>query len=184
MTFLKAEKLTHLILTVSGSDHSDFLLPLLKAYSQFQCNVLNSRITAMGNELITHFYIAGNWAGIAKLEASLPLFESKLNVKIFAKRTGAGPDESPRIPYNIQVVGPDRIGILFDIVQCLRKQDAHIDEIQSDQFKAPRTGHPMATLSLTVSVPENRAITCFRESILSYCEERNLDAYVEPYKLN
>ena len=184
MNFIKAEKLTHLILTISGSSHTDFLLPLLKTYAQFECNILNARISALGNELITHFYIAGNWAGIAKLEASLPSFESKLNVKVMVKRTTSGPEESPRIPYNIQVVGPDRVGILFDLVQCLKKQDAHIDEIQSDQFKAPRTGHPMANLSITVSVPETRAITSFRESILSYCEARNLDAYVEPYKLN
>jgi glycine cleavage system transcriptional repressor len=54
--------------------------------------------------------------------------------------------------------------------------------MRTDCYAAPHTGTPMFTVNLIIGVPATEHIARLRDQFLSFCDEFNLDAIMEPVK--
>jgi glycine cleavage system transcriptional repressor len=84
---LKDTSTKHLIIIVLGALRAGSINELIKAISHYGCNIVDSRISTLGQEFAANLLVTGTWNTIAKLETSLPLLEKKLELSILQRRT-------------------------------------------------------------------------------------------------
>ena len=76
----------------------------------------------------------------------------------------------------------DNPGIVSDIANFFASQDINIEAMETNTYAAPHTGSPMFALAMTVNIPGQIHIALLRENFMVFCDDRNLDAIIEPYK--
>lgn len=170
----------YLAITALGSDHIGILEAFTKVSKQSGCNILESKLTTMGGECALLFHLAGTWNTIAKLEAALPQLAQQYDFAIQIKRT------SPRrhitaLPYQVQVVGQDKPGILNELAFFFAEQRISIEQMECETYAAKNLTY-MTSITLTINIPVKQHVATLRERFISYCEDRNLDAVIEPFK--
>src|SRR5690606_11049511 len=119
------------------------------------------------------------WHSIAKIEANLPKLSKKHDILIQTKRSEENSDSFQAIPYTIQVIAVDRVGIVYDIADFIEKQSIMIDDLTTENFVAKRSKTPMFGINMTVRIPNDTHLPSLREKFLIYCEDKNIDAILE-----
>lgn len=168
-----------LIICAVGQYRPEILNELARACTLCGCNVQVSRMNIMGKALSLSLFVSGNWSAIAKIEASLPLLEQRLGLTLLVRRTSEHFPNQPSMSYQIQVQAIDKPGILNGISDFLYRLSIPIEEVSAHTYLS-HTNTRMATLNLKINVPEGTQLAAFREQFLSYCDDQNLDAFIEP----
>jgi glycine cleavage system transcriptional repressor len=104
-----------LVIQAFGSDKPGALESLSKACAQTGCQILDSRWVVLGDTFSFGALLRGQWACVAKLEASLPKLEKKLNSSIVTRRTDCPPRQSKALPYSVEVISAERPGVLQEV---------------------------------------------------------------------
>jgi glycine cleavage system transcriptional repressor len=170
----------YLVVTALGSNHPGILEAFTKVSKQCGCNILESRLTSVGEECSLLFHLAGTWNTIAKVEATLPMVAQQYAVAIQTKRTLPKTQYSA-LPYQVQVVAQDKSGILNDLASFFAQENVSVENMESQIYVA-KNQTQMTQITLLVHIPSKRSIANLREKFIVYCEDRNLDAILEPYK--
>ena len=172
----------YLVISIIGSNRLDLIKILAKLSTSSGCNILDCRIASMGQELGMLFYVAGNWSAIAKLEALLSHQAHKYDLQILCKRTHPIENPLPQLPYHVQIVSLDKPGIISDIADFFAKESIPIFCLNIEHPKP--TGHPSSilTLNLIIQMGAHIHLASLRERFIDYCENRNLDATLEPLR--
>jgi len=72
-----------------GSDRTGLVYDLTRVVADCGGNILESRMTALGNEFAVLMLVAGNWHTLAKLEGELAKLGESSGLAITSRRTGA-----------------------------------------------------------------------------------------------
>ena len=171
-----------LVISALGQDRPGIVNELSKTIFDAGCNIMDSRMTVMGGEFTVMLLTEGNWNNLAKLETALQSLKSKLDLVISFKRTGERSTKQNVLPYAIEVVAVDHSGIVSQLTGFFSNQSINIEELRTDCYAAPHTGTPMFTINMIVGIPANLHISTMREQFMSFCDEYNLDAIMEPIK--
>ena len=171
----------YLIVTTLGVYRSDSINELTRAFLLCGCNILNTKINVLGQNMASMFYLSGNWSAVAKLEATLPSLEQRLGLNIEARRSDEPSYPIQSMSYTIQIVAIDQPGILNGIVDFLQKQAVHIEEVSANTF-ITHTSTRMVTLSLKINVPNKMHLATLREQFMAYCDDHNLDGFMDPVR--
>lgn len=172
----------YLVVSILGPDQPGSLNELLKAIASSGCNVMDSRVRILGQELTATLLISGSWNEIAKLEATLPAVSSKLDLGMQMRRTESRTFEEKLLPYNIYISTLDSPGIIAKITQFFTGERIAINELYTDAYLAPYTNAPMVTVTMSISVPAKMLIADLREQFMLFCDDHNLDVIMEPQK--
>jgi len=172
----------HLVILVLGTLQPNSINELVKAISKYGCNIVDSRISTLGQEFAASFLVTGNWNAIAKLETSVPLLEKKLALNILQRRTDLPPAEPELLPYSIYITALDQPGVIHQITQFLTDEKLAINGLYTTSYIAPHTQAPMITLTLSTSIPMSILIADLRERFMIFCDDHNLDMIMEPQK--
>jgi len=165
-----------------GANRLGLLEALTKAVKDCGCSVGDSRMTVLGDRFTLMLMLSGTWDAIAKIESMLPRLENQLQIKTLAQRTEPRRREGDLMPYAIEVVSVDQLGIVHDITQFFAQRDIGIEEMFSGSYAAAHTATPMFSLHMTISVPTNLSIAGLRGEFMDFCDHLNLDAIMEPVK--
>jgi glycine cleavage system transcriptional repressor len=171
-----------LVLSALGADRTGIVDELARAASETRCNIADSRMIVMGQEFALIMMVNGTWDAIAKLETQLPALGKRLNLIITSKRTEQRQSQNNAMPYNVHVIALDNPGIVHEIANFFATQGINIEAMDTSTYAAPHTGSPMFALSMTVNIPAHVHIATLRENFMIFCDDRNLDAIIEPYK--
>ena|SRR3990167_2677624 len=171
----------YLVATVLGSDQIGILEAFTKISKQCGCNIVESKLASIGEECALIFHYAGIWNTIAKLEATLPALCQQLGVALQMKRTSLRQSPSASLPYQIHVTAHDRTGILNELAYFFLQNRISIDKMESETYKA-RNGSLLTNITFAVNIPAKRSLSELRERFIIYCDERNLDAMIEPHR--
>jgi glycine cleavage system transcriptional repressor len=82
----------------------------------------------------------------------------------------------------VHVIALDNPGIVHEIANFFAVQGINIEAMETSTYAAPHTGSPMFALSMTVNIPARVHIATLRENFMLFCDDRNLDAIIEPFK--
>ena len=104
--------LNYIVLTALGENHPQIIEKCSKAIKECGCNIIDSRVIALGKELSLSMMLSGSWSAVAKLEHMLPSLKKKLNVEFQFRRTSPPDKPAQGLPYAIEIVSMDRIGVV------------------------------------------------------------------------
>lgn len=174
---------THNFLVISalGPHCPEAISEISRACTQCGCNIQNSKINVLGSEISLVLYLSGNWGAIAKMEATLPNLEQRLRLNFLSRRTSEIISSGKSMSYNIQISTIDKDGILNGISEFLYRLAIPIEEITTHTYLM-HTGTLMANLTLRVNVPDKMHLASLREQFINYCDDNNLDAFLEPIR--
>lgn len=170
----------YLVLTALGPDQLGLVKALARLCATCGCNIIDSRMTSAGQAFAMILHLSGSWSAIAKLEAALPSLSKKQDLTIHTKRTQPKDQTYPILPYAIQIIGLDKPGVLSEIAHFFVDEGIMIHTLAMDTQTLPSSHSQIISINLTIKVPAKTHLASLRERFLEYCEDRNLDALMEP----
>lgn len=174
-------KLNYLVISSIGTDRPGIVNELAKACSANQCNIVDSRMTVLGGEFAVIMMVAGTWDSIAKLETTLPNISKELGLTTTIKHTQERASRQA-LSYTVNVVALDNPGIVHEIAQYFSSQEINIDDLQTSTYSAPHTGTQMFNLNMVIQLAADTHIASLRDEFMDFCDDRNLDAVIEPLR--
>lgn len=172
----------YLVISALGHDRPGIINELSRGILEYGCNIVDSRMTVLGGEFAIILLTSGHWNQIAKLEAALPKFEANLGLVISFRRTGARKTQPDLVPYEIEVVAIDHPGIVHQLTNFFSTRQINIEDLSTGSYYAAHTGAKMFTLHMVVGLPSSLSIAEIRDHFLTFCDDLNLDATIQPYK--
>jgi glycine cleavage system transcriptional repressor len=171
----------YLVISALGPDRPHIVSELTRACTLNSCNLLNAKVNVLGTELAITLFVSGHWGAIAKMEANLMILEKDLGLTLMARRSATPSLTAASITYTIQVFAIDKSGILQGLADFLFRSTVPVEEISAHTYLT-HTATRMVSLTLKVNVPDKMHLASFREQLLNYCEENNLDVLLEPLR--
>lgn len=172
----------YLVISAIGRDRPGLIEQISGTASDARCNIVDTRMTLLGGEFAMILLASGSWDAIAKLETILPALAERLELTLIVRRTEERPPQPDVVPYNVHVISLDHPGIVHEISHFFANKGINIDDLYTGTYKAPHTGTPMFTLTMTVNIPGTTHIAGLREEFMMFCDDRNLDAIIEPIR--
>ena len=175
-------KENHLVISALGDDRPGIVNNLAKLCENFQCNIVDSRMTVLGGKFAIIMMVSGSWDAVAKLENALPPISASLGLTTIIKQTKSRqPIQS--ITYSVSVVALDHPGIVHEIANFFSIRKINIIDLETGTYCAPHTGTKMFNINMSVSIPADTHLATLREEFMVFCDDRNLDAVIEPARL-
>jgi glycine cleavage system transcriptional repressor len=176
-----AQAYNYLIISALGMNNSNIISELSRACVQCGCNVLNTKINVLGQDLAAFLFLSGNWGAIAKMEATLPSLEQRLSLSIQSRRTHESVTAQSIMTYSIQVIAIDRTGILNELSDFLQKHSVLVEEVCAQTY-INHASTKMVSLQLKIQVPGNVHLATLREKFMSYCDDNNFEGFLDPIR--
>lgn len=172
----------YLVLSALGKDRPGIVDRLTKMILDYECNIVDSRMTVLGGEFAVLMMIQGNWNTLAKLENALPDLRSSMGLTIICERTEERQSTVEVMPYMVEVVALDHPGIVHHLAGFFSQREINIEDLITGTYAAPHTGTQMFSVTMSISVPANIHIAALRDEFMDFCDSMNLDAVLEPLK--
>ena len=171
-----------LVITCVGRDRPGLVDRLTKVILDAKGNLVDSRMTVLGEDFAILTLVSGNWDTIAKLEDSLADLAAKDDLSITTRRTEERETKSDAVPYGVDAVSVDSPGIVHHLAEFFAARNINIEELNTNRYAAPHTGTPMFSVHMAIAIPASQHLNTLREEFFSFCDEINLDAVLEPVK--
>jgi glycine cleavage system transcriptional repressor len=165
-----------------GSDRTGLVYDLTRVVVDCGGNVLESRMTALGNEFAVLMLVSGNWHTMTKLEGELVKLAESAGLTISSRRTDVRPPRTDMVSYTVDVVCLDQPGVLHSLAGFFSSRGIDIGDISTRTYNAAHTGAPMFSVYMVVHVPTRVHVAALREEFMDLCDHMNLDAILEPLK--
>ena len=171
-----------LAISAIGSDRTGLVYDLTRVVVDCGGNILESRMTALGNEFAVLMLVGGNWHTLAKLEGELAKLAESAGLAITSRRTEPRGTRADMMSYTVDVVCLDQPGVLHALSGFFSARGIDIGDVTTRSYAAAHTGAPMFSVYMVVHVPTRIHIAALREEFLDLCDNLNLDAILEPLK--
>ncbi len=170
---------SHLVISAIAPNKPGIANEISSLVTQCGCNILESKMKAMGQTFSLVLMAQGEWNAIAKLEHVLPTKASTMGMITMMQRTELAPPK-PELPYRVKIIALDNAGITKEITSFFAKQNINIQEMSCNTYTSPHTGARVGLIKLTVSFPTTHAVSEIRENFNQFCKKTNLDGSMEP----
>jgi glycine cleavage system transcriptional repressor len=169
-------------ISAMGANRAGLIEPIVRAIRECGCAIAESRMSVMGDRFAMMVLLGGTWDAIAKIENMLPRLAQDLDITITSQRASSRQPAHNLMPYAVEVIAVEQIGIVHQIAQFFARRDINIEDMYSGNYAAAHTGTPMFSLHMTISIPTNISIAGMRSDFMDFCDQHNLDAIMEPVK--
>tara|TARA_R110002073_G_scaffold313367_1_gene485224 strand:- start:213 stop:749 length:537 start_codon:yes stop_codon:yes gene_type:complete len=169
-----------LVISALAADQPGIVDQLAKAAKENACSIMDSRMTVMGGEFAVLMMVSGEEPAIVKMEAQIQALSEQLNLSCVTRRTELKLATQKLLPYKVEVVALDNLGIVHEIASFFSEQSINIENMDTETYSAPHTGSPMFSLNMIVEIPASITISNLKDQFSDFCDDRNLDGALEP----
>ncbi len=169
-------------ISAMGANRPGLVEPIVRAIRECGCTIAESRMAVMGDRFTLMLLLSGTWDAIAKIESLVVRLQQDLAVTMTAQRASPRLPAPNLMPYAIEVIAVDQIGVVHQIAQFFARREINIEDMYSGNYAAAHTGTPMFSLHMTISIPTDLSIAAMRSDFMDFCDQLNLDAIMEPVK--
>lgn len=173
---------TQLVIVLIGPDRPGLLEELSRFVMGAGCNLEDSRMSVLAGFCCINMAIAGNWKTLGKLESQLPRLETDTGLALIARRAQPAEAAQPAMPYSVDVVALDQVGIVHALAGFFTSRGVNIRELHTRVFRAQQTGTRMFSANLVVDIPADQHLASLRGDFLDFCDDLNLDGVLDPIK--
>lgn len=171
-----------IVISALGSDRTGLIYDLTRVVLDCSGNILDSRMTALGNEFAMLLLVSGNWHTVAKLETELKKLSESTGITVAMRRTEPRTPRKDVVTYSVDVVALDQPGIVHNLAGFFSARGIDIAELNTRSYAAAHTGAPMFSVQMLIYIPAKVHIAALREEFMDLCDQLNLDAILEPVK--
>ena len=172
----------NLVITALGDHDPRLIEHFTRSVRDCGCSISESRMAALGDRYAIIMMLSGSWDAIAKMEDLLPRLEDRLHLSITSSRSTPVRARQALMPYAIDVVSFDQVGVVHDITKFIANNNINIQALYTNSYNAAHTGTPMMSLHMTINIPTDVSIAALRGDFMDFCDQLNLDAIMEPVK--
>lgn len=173
---------TKLAVCALGANEPGLIEALTRTIADCGCSVSDSRMTVLGDRFAMMMLLLGPWDTIAKAENALPKLAEHCGMTLTMERTGDRGQTTGAMPYAVEVVTVDQVGVVHEITDFFARRSINIEDLYSGSYAAAHTGTPMFSLHMTVAVPPTVSVSHLRGEFMDFCDQMNIDAIIEPVK--
>ena len=170
----------HLVISALGTDKPGIISELSKLAADQQCNILDTRMTVLGDAFALLMMVSGQNSSINALRELLTESASGLGLTISLQDTTPQQQPGSAHFYQAKIEAIDNPGIVHEITGFFSNKHINIEEMHTGAYPAAHTGTPMFSLSVEIRMPDNLDIKDLSDEFIAFCDERSLDATIEP----
>jgi glycine cleavage system transcriptional repressor len=171
-----------IVISALGSDRTGLIHDLTRVVLDCAGNIVDSRMSAFGNEFAMLLLVSGNWHTLAKLETELKKLSEATGITVSMRRTEQRAPRKDVVTYTVDVVCLDQPGIVHHLSGFFSARGIDIADLNTRSYAAAHTGAPMFSVQMLVHIPAKVHIASLREEFMDLCDQLNLDAILEPVK--
>jgi glycine cleavage system regulatory protein len=151
-----------LVMTVLGMDRTGLVESIARLVAEHGGNWQESRMCRLGGEFAGILRVQVPVAQRQALEQAL----AKLTeLQIIVRSAEAPSIHTERRFAALDVVGPDRPGIVREISHALAAQGVNVEELSTECISAPMSGEPLFSANAKLGLPPNVALSDLRASL-------------------
>ena len=173
----------NIVLTLTGNDRVGIVKEITNVLVKHSGNVENSRMARLGG-------VFAMLALVELEEKDLPAFEAdllKLRNEGFQITLQQTEDDHAMkfagwLPYQIEVIGADHEGIIYEIAQHLAGQGINFEDVETTTAPAPMSGTPLFKMQATVLVPPDLPFYKWSNSLEEIGDKLNVTVEVTMVK--
>ena len=173
----------NIVLTLTGHDRVGIVKEITNVLVKHGGNVETSRMARLGGEFAM-------LALIELEEKDLPAFEAdlqKLRGEGFQITIQQTEDDHANkyagwLPYQIEVLGADHEGIIYEIAHHLAGQGINFEDVETTTAPAPMSGTPLFKMQATVLVPPNLPFNQWSDALEDIGDKLNVTVEVAMVK--
>ena len=169
-----------LAVTAIGADRTGLVRDVSHAISAAGGSILQSRMTTLGREFAMMVLVSANWHAIKKVEDSLTELQKLGDLTVTIRATQERQKAAPAAPYNVDIVAIDQEGIVAGLATFFAAREIEIADLNTRHYNAAHTGAAMFSVQMAINIPATIHLATLREEFHEFCEEKNLDAIIEP----
>lgn len=181
----KTAGISYLNLIALGPNIINIAYLLTSIIIEHNCNIVTNNVIELNQDIAFSACICGKWNNIVKLEKSIALLTNKHQIHIHIRRSPTDINTSnnnnkkaePYIYYIIQTTTIDKPGVLNKLFHFFNKEQIDLKYAKTTP-KAYNAS--MIDIEIHIKLPADLHILSFRDRFLTYCDELNLDASLEP----
>ncbi len=171
-----------LVISAIGPWRDSLSLDLIREIRERGGEILDCRISGLGDAHVAQMLISGNWSSIGKLETALPAIAQKLDLQIQGRRTKDRDDRPETRPYAVEINAPQQPDLLIHLADFFASHDSVIAELVCQDYSAGQTSAAMVNIQLVTYVPVTAQPPALREAFMDLCDDLNADGILDPIK--
>lgn len=171
-----------IVICAIGNDRTGLVYDVTRVILDCGGNVLESRMTALGNEFAMLLLVSGNWHTLNKLESEFKKLTDAGNITVTIRRTEVRAPRPDTLTYSVDAVCLDQPGVVYNVAGFFSSRGIDIGDVNTRSFAAAHTGAPMFAMQMTIHIPSRIHLAALREEFMELCDQMNLDAILEPFK--
>ncbi len=144
--------MTHLVLTLAGSDRAGLVKALADVVAEHDGNWERSELAELAGVFAGVVLVSVPESRAAALTEALNGLEGLLRVNA---HEGAAASDAPSAPFTFTVLGNDRPGIVREVTGVLSAHALSIDRFESRTLDAPMAGGTLFEATAVVRMPED-----------------------------
>ena len=165
-----------------GNDRTGLVYDLTRVVVDCGGNILESRMTALGNEFAMLLLVVRQLAHARQARERAHQARRILRADAHRASHRDRPPRTDMVTYTADVVCLDQPGVLHALSGFFSSRGIDIGDISTRTYNAAHTGAPMFSVYMVVHVPTRIHIAALREEFMDLCDHMNLDAILEPMK--
>jgi len=154
--------LATLVMTVIGPDKTGLVQSVARAVAAHGGNWLESRMCRLGGEFAGIVRVAVPKAQCQELEAALAQLAG-LNITVRGDEISETEKEAAL--FGLEVVGPDRPGIIRELTGALSALGINVEELETECVSAPMSGEQLFQAKAEILIPAGIAIEGLRQTM-------------------
>lgn len=151
-----------LVMTVLGKDRTGLVESIARLVTDYGGNWLESRMCRLGGEFAGILRVHVPADRRAALEQALAKLQD-LNIVVRPDEPSSPVGESHLAA--LEVVGPDRPGIVREISHALAAQGVNVEELSTECVSAPMSGEALFQASAMLLLPAGVAVGALRQAL-------------------
>ncbi|MEM1296755.1 MAG: ACT domain-containing protein [Verrucomicrobiota bacterium] len=163
--------LTSFVMTILGADRAGLVESVAAVVAEHDGNWIESRMA----------HLAGQFAGIVRVEVpatkasalrdALGLLQD-VSVNI---EQDAGSGQIPKQVIALELVGPDRPGIIRELTRALRANQINVEELETECASAPMSGERLFRAQAKLGIQEATTLENLRSELETIANDLTLE---------
>jgi len=172
-----------LVITLTGHDRVGIVKEITNVLVKHGGNVETSRMARLGGEFAMLALISLEENDRPAFEADLQkLRDEGFQITLLQTEDDHAKKYAGWLPYQIEVLGADHEGIIYEISHHLAQQGINFEDVETTTAPAPMSGTPLFKMQATVLVPPNLPFNKWSDALQEVGDKLNVTIEVAMVK--
>lgn len=172
-----------IVLTLTGHDRVGIVKEIMNVLVKNGGNVESSRMARLGGEFAMLALVTLDDKDLPTFETDIQtLRESGFQITVQHTEDDRAKKFAGWLPYQIEVLGADNEGIIYEISQHLAGQGINFEDVETTTSPAPMSGTPLFKMQAVVLVPPEIPFPKWNDSLEEICDKLNVTVEVTMIK--